>query len=294
MTTLASLAAASTVRPVTRAIRSLPVMDGEGVAIRRALGHDGLQMLDPFLLLDDFRADDVPAGAKVPGFPDHPHRGFETVTYMLAGRMHHRDSIGTTGVISAGGVQWMTAGRGIIHSEMPEPVDGRLRGFQLWINLPAAEKLRKPRYQEFAASRVPVVQFDGGATGRLIAGRLASATGAAQDIPTNPLYLDLDLPVGGSAAVPVPTGHSAFVYVYAGAVTVEGAEGPARMRVSEGVVGVLGVSGAVQLRTAEGAGVLLLAARPLNEPVARYGPFVMNRQSEVQQAFADYRSGAFL
>ncbi len=153
-------------------------MDGDGVAMKRAIGHGALPMLDPFLLLDEFRADELPVGAKIPGFPDHPHRGFETVTYMLAGCMRHRDSIGTTGVIAAGGVQWMTAGRGIIHSEMPEPVDGSLRGFQLWINLPAAEKMRRPGYQEYASGEVPEVHFETGAIGRLIAGRLDTVSGA--------------------------------------------------------------------------------------------------------------------
>ncbi len=188
----------------------------------------------------------------------------------------------------------MTAGRGIIHSEMPEAVGGQLRGFQLWVNLPATEKLRTPRYQEFAAGQVPEIELDGGAIARLIAGRLGSASGAVQDVPTDPLYLNLELPAGGSVAVPVPAGHTAFVYVHAGALTVEGAEGTAPVNVPAGVVGVLGDGDAVRLRSVDGAGALLLAGRPLKEPVARYGPFVMNHQRELEQAFADYRRGTFL
>ncbi|HEY5790184.1 MAG TPA: pirin family protein [Gammaproteobacteria bacterium] len=275
-------------RQLEQLLESRPTSDGAGVKLRRVVSPEGMRRLDPFLLLDEFGSDS--ADDYVGGFPAHPHRGFETVTYMLEGRMRHEDHLGNVGHLVSGGVQWMTAGRGVIHSEMPEQEAGRMRGFQLWINLPAAEKMGEPGYRDIPPEAIPTLALDGGITVKVIAGRFAHAggevAGAVEKVATAPLYLDLQLPGGGALEVPVPAGHTALAYVYDGAVEVAGRGVPAQQ------LAILGDGDAVTLQGGAGGGrALLLAARPLGEPVAHYGPFVMNTRAEIEQALADYRAG---
>jgi redox-sensitive bicupin YhaK (pirin superfamily) len=270
-------------RGVARTVRGMPASDGAGVRLSRLIGQPALDTLDPFLLLDEFKSDRP--DDYIAGFPDHPHRGFETVTYMLAGRMRHGDSKSHSGVIEAGGVQWMTAGRGIVHSEMPEQKDGLLWGFQLWINLPAAEKMKPPAYQEFGRERIPE-ETRNGVRVRVVAGvTAAGTTGPIGGITTAPQYLDVAVPAGTVFEEAVPETANAFVYVYEGAVAV-GA------RLAAGSLGVLGPGDAVRVEGGERGGrFLLLAATPLGEPVARAGPFVMNTREELMQAFLDMQAG---
>jgi redox-sensitive bicupin YhaK (pirin superfamily) len=280
--------ATTSVRQVARVVRGRPTSDGAGVKLTRVIGQADLEMLDPFLLLDEFRSDS--AGDYIGGFPEHPHRGFETVTYMLAGRMRHGDNQGNSGLLTPGSVQWMTAGRGIVHSEMPEQEDGLIWGFQLWVNLPAKDKMTAPRYQDIAPERIPEVALQG-ATARVIAGALGDTRGPVQDVATAPLYLDLRLQAGAQLDVPVPAGHNAFVYVYEGQATI--GDGAARELV-RGDLGVLGDGETVHMSAGDApTKLILVAGRPLNEPVAKYGPFVMNTPQQIQQAIEDYRSGSF-
>lgn len=274
-------------RALTQVAAGQPTSDGAGVKLTRIIGTPELGQLDPFLLLDEFRSDSPQD--YIGGFPDHPHRGFETVTYMLAGRMRHQDSTGHGGTIEAGGVQWMTAGRGIIHSEMPEQEDGLLWGFQLWLNLPAAEKMKAPFYQEFAG--VPEEALDGGGAVRVIAGKTGGGTeGPVEGITTDPLYFDVTLPPGASYGEDIPAAANAFVYVYGGGLNM--GEGDALLK---GHLGVLGDGVRVRASAGEeGAKFLLIAARPLGEPIARAGPFVMNTREEIQQAYQDFNDGTFL
>jgi redox-sensitive bicupin YhaK (pirin superfamily) len=277
-----------TVRAVTRVLRGQPASDGAGVRLTRIIGQPALDSLDPFLLLDEFRSDS--ASDYIGGFPDHPHRGFETVTYMLAGRMRHGDNQGNVGLLTPGSVQWMTAGRGIVHSEMPEQEDGLLAGFQLWVNLPAASKMTAPRYQDIAPEAIPVVTRAGGVTVKVIAGTVDGRAGPVEAPTIDPTYLDVSLPAGGRFAQAVPEGHSAFVYVFEGTANV------GDTAVGQNSLAVLGAGGEAVAVAADGDGparLLLVAGRPLNEPVARYGPFVMNTRAELQQAFADYQAGRF-
>jgi redox-sensitive bicupin YhaK (pirin superfamily) len=272
----------TTYREVRHVVRGQPASDGAGVKLNRVIGTGQLPQLDPFLMLDEFRSDQ--AGDYIAGFPDHPHRGFETVTYMLAGRMRHHDNQGNSGLLTAGSVQWMTAGRGIVHSEMPEQEDGLMWGFQLWVNLPARDKMMPPRYQDIPPEAVPEVTFAGGMV-RVIAGEFGGVTGPVAGIVTTPLYLDVRLDGEEALEAKVPAGHHAFLYVYEGALSVAG------RLMERGQLAVLDDGEAVRL---EGRGrAILVAARPLAEPVARYGPFVMNTQEEIHQAFADYRAGRF-
>ncbi len=277
-----------TERTVLRRVRGVDTADGAGVRLKRVIGQPALDMLDPFLLLDEFRSDD--AGDYIAGFPEHPHRGFETVTYMLAGHMRHGDNHGNRGELTAGSVQWMTAGRGILHSEMPQQEDGLMWGFQLWVNLPAGDKMVAPRYQDIAAERIPLVHPADGAEVRVIAGRLGDATGPVQGIATAPLYLDIALQAGARLSVEVPSGHHGFAYVFEGGPLQLGDAPP--LHRSE--LGVLSEGTQVCLAAADQpVRLLLVAARPLREPVARYGPFVMNTPEQIQQAIADFRAGAF-
>ena len=265
--------------------------DGAGVRLRRSLGGSQLNQRDPCLLLDEFKSDD--SNDYIAGFPDHPHRGFETVTYMLAGVMQHKDSRGNEGELTGGAVQWMTAGRGIIHSEMPRQTDGLMWGFQLWVNLPASEKMREPRYQDIAADDVPeVVTGDGGRL-RVVAGEAGGAKGPVTGIVTRPLYVDVALAEGGRLSQPVPVGHNAFVYVFEGEVELGGDGDSGRHLVSSGHLAVLEDGDEVQARPAGGgpARFLLVAAKPIGEPVARYGPFVMNTREEIAQAVEDFKEG---
>ncbi|MCG6965695.1 MAG: pirin family protein [Chromatiaceae bacterium] len=279
-------------RYVSRLIRGMPTTDGAGVELTRVIGQPALPMLDPFLLLDAFRSDRP--GDYIAGFPPHPHRGFETVTYLLAGRMRHRDNAGHEGVIEPGGIQWMTAGRGIVHSEMPEQQQGLLEGFQLWVNLPAAHKMDRPAYQEHAAGAIPEEQRDAGVRVRVIAGQTARGTrGPVLQPLTEPLYIDVELPAEAAFDELLPPAHNGFLYVISGTLLAEDADG-GQLRLGRDDLGVLSHGDAVTVRAAEaGARFLLVAGRPLNEPVARGGPFVMNNQAEIRQAYADYASGRF-
>jgi redox-sensitive bicupin YhaK (pirin superfamily) len=276
-------------RAVVRTLRGQPASDGAGVKLTRVIGQPRLPDLDPFLLLDEFGTDK--AEDYIAGFPEHPHRGFETVTYMLDGRMRHKDNHGHEGVLEPGAVQWMTAGRGIVHSEMPEQREGRMRGFQLWMNLPAKDKMSAPNYQEFGGDRLPLVEKPGLAV-KVIAGTLDGATGPVKQPATDPIYMDIRLDAGADFALPVPADHSAFVYVYEGAVSVGVSREAATIAAQE--LAVLGAGDEVRLSgRAPVSRAILVAGRPLREPVARYGPFVMNTREELQQAFADYQSGKF-
>ncbi len=273
-------------RSVERLVTGQATSDGAGVKLTRVLTQPLQRRLDPFLMLDAFgsdRADDY-----IAGFPDHPHRGFETVTYMIAGRMRHRDSAGHEGLLGNGGVQWMTAGRGVIHSEIPQQEEGLMEGFQLWLNLPARDKLCAPWYRDFTADELPRFVTEEGVEVTVIAGESHGVVGAVTRESTAPLYLDLQLPAGASFTQALPAGHNAFVYVYRGELTLgDTPVPPKRMAIlvndadSDGVRMVAGAD----------TRALLIAGRPLNEPIAQYGPFVMNTEQEIYQAVADYRAG---
>jgi redox-sensitive bicupin YhaK (pirin superfamily) len=279
-------------RQVSRVIRGVPATDGAGVELTRVIAQPALPMLDPFLLLDAFRSDQP--GDYIAGFPPHPHRGFETVTYLLAGRMRHKDSAGHEGVIEPGGIQWITAARGIVHSEMPEQDEGLLEGFQLWVNLPAAHKMDAPAYQEHPAADIPREQREDGVLVRVIAGETASGTRGPVEQPlTEPLYLDVELPPDTLFSETLPADHNAFAYVIGGTLDAEDFAEKA-LQFGRDELAVLSHGEQVKLRAGpEGARFLLVAGRPLNEPVARGGPFVMNTKAEIRQAFEDYDSGRF-
>jgi hypothetical protein len=275
-------------RPVLRTTRGIQTSDGAGVRLRRLMGGgSGLPSIDPFLMLDFF--DSPRAQDYIAGFPPHPHRGFETVTYMLAGRMRHRDNKGGEGVIEPGGIQWMTAGRGLVHSEMPEQTEGLMRGFQLWVNLPAKDKMTAPGYQEHPAARMPIEQRDGGVRVKVITGSTSRGTaGPVTAAATDARYFDVEVPDGGTFTEPLPSGHAAFVVVHEGTVDIGG-------QAVEGVgLAQLGDGEALQFRAVGGAAkALVIAGRPLNEPVAWHGPFVMNTTAELMQAIDDYQAGRF-
>lgn len=273
-------------RSVERLIAGQATSDGAGVKLTRVLTQDLQRRLDPFLMLDAFGSDDP--DDYVAGFPDHPHRGFETVTYMIAGRMRHRDSAGHEGLLESGGVQWMTAGRGVIHSEIPQQADGVMEGFQLWLNLPARDKMMAPWYRDFKAGDLPRFVTGRGVAVTVIAGSSHGVTGAVTRDASAPIYLDLHLPAGARFDQALPVGHNAFVYVYRGQVSIAGQTVPAQHMAllaneaqADGVVMVAGAD----------ARVLLLAGRPLKEPIAQHGPFVMNTQQELHQAVRDFREG---
>jgi redox-sensitive bicupin YhaK (pirin superfamily) len=273
-------------RTVERLVAGQPTQDGDGVRLTRVLTQDLQRRLDPFLMLDAFGSD--AASDYIGGFPDHPHRGFETVTYMLEGRMRHRDSAGNEGLLVPGAVQWMTAGRGVIHSEMPEQQQGRMEGFQLWLNLPARDKLCAPWYRDIPPAQVPEARADGVRV-RVIAGRALGVDGAVQREATDPTYLDLHLEPGARFAQPLPAAHNAFVYVYRGALAIAGtAVAEQRMAV---LANTAGSDGIVLQATPSGARAILVAGRPLQEPIAQYGPFVMNTKEEIFQAVDDFRRG---
>ena len=279
-------------RAVERLVAGQATSDGDGVKLTRVLTQPLQRRLDPFLMLDAFGSDD--AGDYIGGFPDHPHRGFETITYMIAGRMRHRDSTGNEGLLQNGGVQWMTAGRGIIHSELPEQEQGRMEGFQLWLNLPAADKMTTPGYRDIPTGDIPELHLPG-ATVRVIAGESHGVAGAVQKAHTEPLYLDLHLEPGATFEQPLPAGHNAFVYVYRGELAIDsGAARTALPRERMAVLANAPDSDGVRVQAgADGARALLIAGRPLNEPIAQYGPFVMNKQAEIFQAVEDFRAGKF-
>jgi hypothetical protein len=275
-------------RTVERLIAGQPTSDGAGVKLTRVLTQPLQRRLDPFLMLDAFGTDNPQD--YIGGFPDHPHRGFETVTYMVAGRMRHRDSAGHEGLLSNGGVQWMTAGRGVIHSELPEQEDGRMEGFQLWLNLSAADKMRAPWYRDIQSAEIPEFTTAEGVAVRAIAGRSHGIDGAMQREVTEPLYLDLELPAGARFAQALPAAANAFVYVYRGALEIGGREVPVqRMAILANDAGSDGVVLTAKVRTR----ALLIAGMPLGEPIAQYGPFVMNTNDEIFRAVQDYQSGKF-
>jgi redox-sensitive bicupin YhaK (pirin superfamily) len=273
-------------RRVERLVTGQATSDGAGVKLTRVLTHTLQHRLDPFLMLDAFGTDNP--DDYIGGFPDHPHRGFETVTYMIAGRLRHRDSAGHEGLLQNGGVQWMTAGRGIIHSELPEQEEGRMEGFQLWLNLPARDKMQPAWYRDIPTAEIP--EWHGaGVTARVIAGSTQGVAGAMQRDATQPLYLDLHLEPGAAFEQPLPAHHNAFVYVYRGGVSIgDTAVPPQRMAILRNDEG----SDGVQLRAgAEPTRALLIAGAPLKEPIAQYGPFVMNTQEQIFQAVDDFRNG---
>jgi redox-sensitive bicupin YhaK (pirin superfamily) len=273
-------------RSVERIIQGQAVMDGAGVKINRVLTQPLQRRLDPFLMLDNFGSDQ--ANDYIAGFPSHPHRGFETVTYMLEGRMRHKDSAGNEGLLTNGGVQWMTAGRGVIHSEMPEQEDGVMEGFQLWLNLPAKDKMREPWYRDFNGDEVPVFTTADGVKVKVIAGSSHGVAGAVQRDVTEPIYIDIDIPAGASFSQALPEGHNAFLFTYRGAVNVgDKAVGSGRMAILANTPGADGVT----IQATEASRLILIAGRPLNEPIAQYGPFVMNTQAEIFAAVEDFRAG---
>ncbi|TXH02654.1 MAG: pirin family protein [Nevskiaceae bacterium] len=281
-----------TTRILQQVIPGMPTSDGAGVKLRRSLGAAPALRLDPFLMLDEFSSENP--DDYVAGFPPHPHRGFETVTYMLDGHMRHQDHLGNVGELKSGGVQWMTAGRGIIHSEMPQQERGRMRGFQLWINLPAAEKMKPAGYRDIQPAEIPVATLPGGGTVKVIAGSVevggATVAGPIQGLSTEPVYVDVQLPPGASYAQALPAAHSAFVYTYEGSVSV-GPQGAQKALPPQGA-GVLSPGERVELTAGpQGARLILLAARPLREPVVQYGPFVMNTREQIEQAISDYQNG---
>ena len=273
-------------RTVERLVQGQATSDGAGVKLVRVLTQPLQRRLDPFLMLDAFGTDNP--GDYIGGFPDHPHRGFETVTYMLQGRMRHKDSAGNEGLLVPGGVQWMTAGRGVIHSEMPEQQDGAMEGFQLWLNLPAADKMREPWYRDITPDQVPEYKAEG-LTVRVIAGRTHGVAGAVQREHTEPLYLDLHLEPGVRFEQPLPPEHNAFVYVYRGELAVGDTE--VRTRRMAILANTAGSDGLVLAAGPAGARAILVAGRPLGEPIAQYGPFVMNTNEQIFQAVEDFRAG---
>ncbi len=276
-------------RTIIRRTTGIVTSDGAGVTLMRLIGTPDLPDFDPFLMLDAFGSDD-PDGY-IAGFPDHPHRGFETVTYMLAGRMRHRDSRGNEGLLEAGSLQWMTAASGLVHSEMPEQTEGLMSGFQLWINLPAADKMKTPRYQDMTPGLLPIVEDDG-ISMKVLAGQYRDVSSPVETGATEPLYLDVTIKKKTSFTLDLPQGHAAFLYCHGGALEVDGPHGEQAEPLANGEIGLLSNGSSLSVTaTQEPARFLLVVAKPLNEPVARRGPFVMNTQVELEQAFADYRSG---
>lgn len=279
-------------RAVDRVVRGVATSDGAGVKLTRVLTQNLQRRLDPFLMLDAFGSDS--RDDYIGGFPDHPHRGFETITYMLDGRMRHRDSAGNEGLLENGGAQWMVAGAGVVHSEMPEQEDGRMEGFQLWLNLPAADKMTAPWYRDLPAAAVPTVALPNGATVRVLAGASHGVAGAVTRPVTEPLYLDVTLPAGQSFSQVLPAGHNAFLYVYRGEAAVGTGDNAAVLEAQR--MGVLdnaaGADGVTVIANAD-ARFLLIAGRPLGEPIVQYGPFVMNTQDQIYQTLADFREGRF-
>ncbi len=275
-------------RTVEQIVTGVATSDGAGVSLTRVLTGKLQRRLDPFLMLDAFGSDDP--DEYIAGFPDHPHRGFETVTYMLAGRMRHRDSAGHEGLLGDGGVQWMVAGRGVIHSEIPQQQDGVMEGFQLWLNLPAQNKMAEPWYKDFPSEAIPEYVAPDDVTVRVIAGSSNGVKGAVTRDTTEPLYLDIHMPASSSFSTALPATHNAFIYVYRGSVNVQGTQVESqRMGILSNAPGADGIA----LTAKEDARLILVAGKPLNEPIVQYGPFVMNTQEQIHEALNDYRNGRF-
>ncbi len=274
-------------RTVERLVQGIATSDGAGVRLTRVLTQPLQRRLDPFLMLDAFRNENP--DDYIGGFPDHPHRGFETVTYMIAGRMRHHDSVGNSGLLGPGGAQWMTTGSGLIHSELPEQEEGLMEGFQLWLNLPAKNKMVAPSYRDIQPATIPEFTTADGIRVRVIAGASHGTAGAVQRPDTEPLYLDVHLPAGRRFVQPIAAGHNAFTYTYRGSVNIAGTT------VSDRHMAILANNGAgeVCIEASEDARVLIIAGQPLKEPIAQYGPFVMNTTEQIHQAMRDYEAGKF-
>ncbi len=283
----------STERTIAEIVTPTPVVEGAGVRLRRSIATRHLDYLDPFLLFDHFGSDDPED--YIAGFPTHPHRGIETVTYLLGGSVAHKDSLGSSGVIGAGDVQWMTAGSGILHEEMPKVGPRPLDGFQVWVNLPAKLKMTRPRYQDVAAAKIPLRTRTDGVEIRVVAGEVDGVRGAVKEIYAEPEYLDVSMPAGRTFEQAVPRGHTALAYVFEGEVSFGDAADASHGRIAATRLVVLGDGDVVRARTGERPGrFLLLSGKPLGEPVARYGPFVMNTPEEIQQTLRELRDGSFI
>ncbi|WP_371193332.1 pirin family protein [Glaciecola sp. SC05] len=267
---------------IIRKAKGMPASDGAGVKLSRIIGQPGLKRLDPFLMLDEFGSED--AKDYIAGFPQHPHRGFQTVTYMLEGKMGHKDSVGNEGVIEDGGLQWMNAGKGIIHEEMPQQTQGRMRGFQLWVNLPASQKMSEPGYQDIPSGHIPEV-IKQGALIRVLAGHFEGVEGPVKTQAIHPQFLDIHFQNDASISWPVDAKQNGFVYVYEGAVQVDGTT------VEKGELGVLEFDGLMTITARSNAKAIVVSGTPINEPIVQYGPFVMNTEAEIQQALQDYQKG---
>ena len=275
-------------KTIVKVVRGMPTSDGAGVSLTRIIGQPDLPRLDPFLMLDFFGSDNP--GEYIAGFPPHPHRGFQTVTYMLAGKMRHKDSVGNEGVIDAGGIQWMNAGRGIIHEEMPEQEEGLLQGFQLWVNLPAKEKMSAPNYQDIQPDSVPTVQIQN-ASVKVLAGEVGDVKGPVKTTAVAPTFLDIDLK-SGQCDIALKSNEAAFLYVYEGNITVGKGDQAQKTMLESGELGVLSQQGTrLSFSSEKGSKIIVVSGKPINEPIVQYGPFVMNSQQEIVQAFNDYQSG---
>lgn len=270
-------------RSIIQVVEGRATQDGAGVKLARVIGQSALPRLDPFLMLDEFGSDE--AQDYIAGFPEHPHRGFQTVTYMLDGKMEHRDSVGNRGVIEPGGAQWMNAGKGIIHSEMPQQTEGKLRGFQLWINLPAEQKFSSPNYQDLSAEQIPEVKLSADTRLRVIAGEYNGVKGAVTTQAVEPSFFDIISAESGSVDFGLDDQFNCFIYVYEGEVNT----GEARLR--KGQLGVFGKGDALSMTWDEGCQFILVAAKPINEPIVQYGPFVMTTQAQIHEAIRDYQAG---
>lgn len=281
-------------RPLAYASHAERVTDGDGVKIFRNVAHGAMQRFDPFLMLDELASDD--AADYIGGFPEHPHRGFETVTYMLEGTMLHRDHMGNEGLLVSGGVQWMTAGRGVIHSEMPQQESGRFHGFQLWINLPAKEKMTDPNYREYGPEQIPNIPFGHASSIKVIAGEFKTngtkVAGPITAVSTQPVFYDISLAEGDTLSLEIEDNKKVILYLFDGEVLVQDEKDGKPLKSKQ--LGILGKGNTIQLSTTQQARLLLLAAIPLNEPVVNWGPFVMNSREEVEQAIMDYRNGTLV
>lgn len=273
-------------RQIIRTLAAQPTSDGDGVKIRRVAAFGNMGLLDPFLLLDEIASDE--AADYIGGFPPHPHRGFETITYMLAGQMRHTDHMGNEGLLKPGGIQWMTAGRGVIHAEMPEQNEGRLHGFQIWLNLPASHKMTDPHYQEFDPDKLPVVDMKNGSKVKVVCGQFCGTHGPVKNTLTDPLYLDITLPAEQTVDIPVPETHTVLVYCFEGSLQI------GNKPLLQGQLAQLGDGNNVTVTAENNARMLFLAGKPLREPIANYGPFVMNTREEIEQAINDYRNGTLI
>lgn len=275
-------------KTIVKVVRGMPTSDGAGVSLTRIIGQPDLPRLDPFLMLDFFGSDNP--GEYIAGFPPHPHRGFQTVTYMLAGKMRHKDSVGNEGVIDAGGIQWMNAGRGIIHEEMPEQEEGLLQGFQLWVNLPAKEKMSAPNYQDIQPVSIPTVQIQN-ASVKVLAGEVDGVKGPVKTTAVAATFLDIDLK-SGQCDIALKSNEAAFLYVYEGNITVGKGDQAQKTMLESGELGVLSQQGTrLSFSSEKGSKIIVVSGKPINEPIVQYGPFVMNSQQEIVQAFNDYQSG---